>query len=174
MESEKLSKTERAAIAFRAGRLAFESGAYRQSVDDLERAVADTPVHLRRGGEVRLWLVNAYQAAGQGQDAIALCQRLCGHGDLEIRRQSKSLLYILQAPKLERPAEWMTQIPDLGGLSVSAPQDRKGSNPIKKGDPDAEWEAKLAAETNVTAFNDGFIWVVLGGTLLLLAGVIWL
>ncbi|HEY9824525.1 MAG TPA: hypothetical protein V6D19_03695, partial [Stenomitos sp.] len=51
--------------------------------------------------------------AGQRDEALALCRQLQTHGDRETRQQSRRLLYILEAPKLQSRAEWLTQIPDL-------------------------------------------------------------
>ncbi|MGP0128668.1 MAG: hypothetical protein ACTMUB_05210 [cyanobacterium endosymbiont of Rhopalodia musculus] len=57
------------------------------------------------GGEVQMWLVTAYQAVGRLHHAITLCQTLTCHPCSDIRKQSKEILYILQAPKLKRPEE---------------------------------------------------------------------
>jgi hypothetical protein len=64
-----------------------------------------------------MWLVNAYNAVGDQAKAEGLCEKLLRHPDLETRRQAKNLLYILKAPQLKRPGNWMTQIPDLGAIA---------------------------------------------------------
>ncbi|NEQ28041.1 MAG: hypothetical protein F6K28_55440, partial [Microcoleus sp. SIO2G3] len=85
---------------YQAGKTAFERGDYRQSVQALEKAVSLVARNTRVGGEMQFWLVTAYQAAEQQQEAIALCEQLTRHPDLQTRQQAKRLLYILKAPRL--------------------------------------------------------------------------
>ena len=103
---------------YQAGKVAFERGQYRESVQHLEKASALVARNSRLGGEVQIWLVTALEAAGQTTDAIALCEQLKRHPDLETSKQARSLLYILQAPQLKRPDQWMTQIPDLATIKT--------------------------------------------------------
>ena len=101
---------------YQSGQIAFERGDYRQAVSSLLAAVAQVQPNTRIGGEVQVWLVTAFEAAGQIPEAKALCQKLSNHPDLETRQASKRLLYIMQAPELTRREEWLTQIPDLSYL----------------------------------------------------------
>lgn len=101
---------------YRAGQIAFERGDYRQAVSSLVAAVAQVQPNTRIGGEVQVWLVTAYEAAGQIPAAKALCQKLASHPDLDTRQASKRLLYIMQAPELIRRDEWLSEIPDLSHL----------------------------------------------------------
>ena len=101
---------------YQAGLAAFEGGQYRQSIEYLEQACELCPSRSRAGGEAQLWLVNAYQAADRWDAAIDLCQQLQHHPYPTISRQAKDLLYILQAPRLQRSPDWLTQIPDLARL----------------------------------------------------------
>ncbi|WP_138506444.1 tetratricopeptide repeat protein [Nostoc sp. PA-18-2419] len=110
-ESIEIAKTR-----YQTGKIAFENGQYRQAVENLEKASALLVHNSRLGGEVDICLVTAYEAAGRTDDAIALCERLKRHPHFEISKQARRVLYILKAPKLKRPSEWMTQIPDLGAL----------------------------------------------------------
>jgi len=112
------------------GKSAFESGQYRQSVGYLEDACKLVSLNSGLGGEVQMWLVNAYQAMGEGESAIALCQSLCAHPYTDTKTQAQRLLYILKAPELQRPKEWMTEIPDLNAKS-SLPVNRRASSPRK-------------------------------------------
>ena len=102
--------------AFAAGRTAFEAGRYRESVQQLEIARALGIRNVRLNGDVQIWLVTAYEANGQRSEAIALCQQLSRHPDLDTRKQSSRLLYILKAPKLATRPEWLVEIPDMATL----------------------------------------------------------
>ncbi len=101
---------------YQAGQIAFERGQYRQAVSCLLAAIAQVQPNTRSGGEVQIWLVTAYEAAGQIPEAKALCQKLANHPDLDTRQASKRLLYIMTAPELIRRDEWLSEIPDLSHL----------------------------------------------------------
>ncbi|WP_299486516.1 hypothetical protein [Acaryochloris sp. IP29b_bin.137] len=112
--------------AYANGREAFEHGCYRESIEWLLQAIALANRNSRIGGEIQLWLVSAYQAAGQQPEAISLCRQLQLHTHWETRKQSKRLLYILEAPQLEKKAEWLTQIPDLSNVDDQDLTERMG------------------------------------------------
>ncbi len=118
-----------------------------------------------------MWLVTAYEAAGQTSEAIALCEQLTRHPDLETSKQGKSLLYILKAPQLKRPEEWMTKIPDLGTIAESDPKDRRGTNPTRKRNPNELPEPIDPSQINTK--DNQFIWVALIALSLLVGGLIW-
>ncbi|QCS49474.1 tetratricopeptide repeat protein [Picosynechococcus sp. PCC 11901] len=103
-------------ILFETGKDAFLQGEYRQSIDYFQRTVANLPPYSRESGEVQLWLVSAYQANNQGEKAIALCRELMTHPFASTSQRAQRQLYILEAPKLERPKEWLTEIPSLDNL----------------------------------------------------------
>jgi tetratricopeptide (TPR) repeat protein len=163
---------------YRAGKAAFERGQYRQSIEYLEEAVDLVAKGTALGGEIQIWLVTAYQAAGQDQQAIALCQKLEAHPDLSIRKQSRRLSYILKAPKLQTRPEWFTQIPDLSTLD-SAEADNKGSSRFtevaKKAPtrPRPQPEPKPIDLSQVNTQDNGFIWIAIGAVVLLLGGLAW-
>jgi tetratricopeptide (TPR) repeat protein len=104
---------QEAMSAYTTGQAAFERGLYRDSVDWFQKALTLISAQSALGGEIQMWLVTAYDAAGQGEEAIALCRQLSTHANLETRQKSKRLLFILEAPKLQSKPEWLTQIPDL-------------------------------------------------------------
>lgn len=167
---------EKFRIEYQAGKVAFERGDYRAAVKHLEAACALMSQNSRSGGEAQTWLVTAYEAAGQKTEAIALCQQLSRHPDIEIRKQGKNLLYILQAPQLKRPAEWMTQIPDLGTLAESDPQDRRGSqstSPSGTSNRDRKKEPEPIDLTQVNTKDNQFIWIALIALILTVGGLIW-
>jgi hypothetical protein len=167
---------EKFRIEYQAGKVAFERGDYRASVKHLEAACALMSGNSRLGGEAQMWLVTAYEAAGQKPEAIALCQQLSRHPDIETRKQGKRLLYILQAPQLVRPAEWMTQIPDLGAIAESDPKDRRGSqtsSATSKRDRKDELELEPADLSQVNTKDNQFVWVALIALLVTIGGLIW-
>ena len=92
------------------GKKSLENGHYKVSIVHLESAkkLADSSTSL--GAEIQILLVTAYQALGKREEAIALCQELIKHPNLQTRQKAKDVLYIIQAPKLQRPAEWMSEI----------------------------------------------------------------
>ncbi len=103
-------------VDYQAGQAAFERGDYRQAVSKFLVAVAQVEPNTQIGGEVQVWLVTAFEAAGQLTEAKALCQKLLAHPNLDTRLASKRMLYIMQAPELVRRDEWLTKIPDLSYL----------------------------------------------------------
>lgn len=124
---------------YQSGKSAFECGKYREAVEELEKAAALLVRNTRLGGDVQIWLATAYEAAGRNDDAIALCEQLKRHPHAEVSKQAKHLQYIWQAPKLKRPQEWMTEIPDFaaldrndGSVKFSANSTKSSSFPATK------------------------------------------
>jgi hypothetical protein len=115
----------------------------------------------------------AYQALGKLPEAINLCRKLTRHPDGELRKQSKQVLFILEAPQLVRPKEWMTEIPDLNQMDantspsiVQAAKNRRRSQP-----PPSVIRFEDTSKMNTQ--DNGFVVVVLLFLLLLLGGTIW-
>lgn len=156
------------------GQDAFDRGRYRTAIEHFEAAVKLIHPNTSLGGEVQIWLVNAYSALDRSPEAIALCQTLTGHPDLEVRKQAKNLLYILQAPQLKRPSNWMSQIPDLSaedGASDRQTYVVAAKDPVRKR-PKPEPEPLDPSQIN--SQDNGFLWVALGGVALVLGGLLWL
>ncbi|MBD0344191.1 MAG: tetratricopeptide repeat protein [Coleofasciculus sp. Co-bin14] len=168
MNSETKEKFQ---IEYQAGKAAFERGDYRAAVKHLEAASALMSRNSRLGGEAQMWLVTAYEAAGQTSEAIALCEQLARHPDLETSKQGKSLLYILKAPQLKRPEEWMTKIPDLGMIAESDPKDRRGTNPTRK--PNTNQLPEPIDPSQINTKDNQFIWVAIIAIRLIVGGLIW-
>lgn len=174
METENL---EQAKLQYQAGKAAFERGDYRQSVQSLEKAVSLVARNTRLGGEMQVWLVTAYEAAGQQAAAIDLCEQISRHPDYTTRKQGKRLLYILRAPRLKTRPEWLTQIPDLGNLEAGD-RDPKGVAAYKptasrpRRSPPAEPEPVDLSQVNTQ--DNQFIWVALGAIALVLGSLFWL
>lgn len=169
-ESLEIVKTE-----YRSGKAAFERGQYRQSVQHLEKAAALVERNSRLGGEVQIWLVTAYEAAGQRTEAIALCKQLESHPSYETRKQGRRLRYILEAPQLKRPPEWMTQIPDLASLPDNEAEIRLGRAAApSKPKPRPRPQQEPVDLSTVNTKDNLFIWVALVAIALTLAGFVWL
>jgi tetratricopeptide (TPR) repeat protein len=167
---------EKFRIEYQAGKAAFERGDYRVAVKHLEAASALMTRNSRLGGEAQIWLAIAYEAAGKQPEAIALCQQLSRHPDLETRKEGKRLLYILQAPKLVRPAEWMTQIPDLGAIAESDPKDRRGAQAsitTSKRNRQDEREREPVDLSQVNTKDNQFVWIALIALALVIGGLLW-
>jgi hypothetical protein len=160
--------------AYQAGCVAFESGQYAQSVRQLEIACGLVDRNSRLGSEISMWLVTAYEAAGQNTDAIELCKQLTRHPRWETRQQAKRLLYILEAPKLNSRPEWLVQIPDLATLDQNqnnafnvSPNSTVNSSEKKK-----EWiDLKPVDSTQVNTKENSFLWVALVGLTLTIIGL---
>ena len=166
---------EAARSRYQEGKQAFERGQYRRAVEALEESMNLTERASRFGGEVQLWLANAYEAAGKQQEAIALCQRLSRHPDPYTRKQGSRLLFILKAPKLRPHPEWITQIPDLNDLEEG--ESRIPAVPVvtkksrrKKAEPEdlppIDW-------SQINTRDNQFIWVALVAIALLCGWLFW-
>lgn len=164
---------------YEAGKTAFERGNYRQSVQFLERASALVESTSRLGGEVQIWLVTAYEAAGARSEAINLCRKLSQHPDLKTRKQGKRLLYILEAPKLKTRPEWLTEIPDLSAIGENESDLDFGRSKFAPATPPKRTEKpSIVPEpvdlSQVNTKDNGFIWLALGATIAIFAGLVWL
>ena len=146
-------------MIFEKGKDAFLQGEYRISRDCFQEAIANVPKASREGGEMRLWLVNAYQANNQMEDAIELCRELTTHSFPQTAGRARRQLYILEAPKLERPKEWLTEIPSMDSLdpAKSLYVEGKRTNVKKELSPE-DFEDLSQIETE----DNSFVWVALG------------
>lgn len=119
--------------------------------------------------------MNAYSAVGRQQEAEALCEALSRHPDLEVRKQGKNLLYILRAPRLQRPASWMTQIPDLGAIDSRDSSFSGGSRYALPAAPprSAPPAPESPDPSQINRRDNGFLWVALVALGLVLAGLAW-
>lgn len=148
---------------YQEGIAAFESGQYRISIAKLEEAIKFIADYSLLGGEAKMWLVNAYLAGGKSEEAIALCQELVTHPHHKIRQNGLDLLYILKAPQLKRPKEWMTEIPDLNSPSeIKSEYSNSSDKKTIKPKPQIE----LIDLSQVNTKDNKFIWIGLILTLL--------
>lgn len=174
VSSDLNTPSEAVAASYQAGKVAFERGQYREAVQQLTKASAQAVPTSQLAGEIQLWLVTAYEAAGQRSEAISLCRQLHSHPDWETRKQSRRLLYILEAPQLSLRPEWLTQIPDLGQVGESDPKDRKGSTLVTPSRPSRPKPQPEPIDLSQVETQDNqFIWIALLATVLLFGSLIW-
>lgn len=162
---------------YQAGKAAFERGQYRQSIEQLEQACALVNRTSRLGGEVHMWLVTAYEAAGKRDEAIALCEIMGRHPDPTTAKQSKRLLYILKAPRLKMRPEWVTPIPDLAALEdnpdTSAGVSSYRPSKVRSPKPRPVEEPAPIDWSQVNTKDNQFIWVALGAIACTIGGLLW-
>lgn len=174
MNSENLELFE---TEYKAGKQAFERGQYRKSLQHLETAREHINLNSRLGGEIQIWLVTVYQAAGKVQEATTLCKQLTHHPSLQTRQQAKRILFILEAPVLRSRPEWLTKIPDLREISESDAKQRRGSGVVSqvKSPPPKPKTTKLEVvdPTKVNTKDNQFVWVALVLIILTLSGLVW-
>lgn len=156
---------------YQAGKQAMETGQYRLSIDNLEAAKDLVAPNSRKGGEAQIWLVTAYQAANQIDQAIALAQELITHPDTQTREQAQRILYIMKAPKLERPKEWMSEIPDLAqadqGASRYVAAKKQSTTP-------SEIKLEYSQTTPTETKDNQFVWFALGLIILIIGSLAWI
>ena len=161
---------------YQSGQIAFERGEYRQAVSYLLAAVAQVQPNTRIGGEVQVWLVTAFEAAGQIPEAKALCQKLSNHPNLDTRQASKRLLYIMQAPELTKRDDWLTQIPDLSHLEDAQGNSGVNRTPTVSAPPPPRSLEERYPPVDLSQVNtkeNGFISIALILTMITLVGL-WL
>lgn len=158
---------------FQNGKVAFENGKYREAIENLETARDLVELNTRLGGDIQIWLATAYEAAGRNEEAVELCEKLKRHPHYETSKEAKRLHYILKAPRLQRPKEWMTEIPDFSKVREN---EEKATIPLRTNKSSKE---KVATEpefidlSQVNTKDNGFIWVALIGIALTLGGLVW-
>lgn len=157
---------------YRAGKEALERGQYRTSIEYLEAAKELVSPYSRPGGEVRVWLVTAYQAANKLEEAIALAQELLAHPNAQTREQAQHILYIIKAPILERPREWMSEIPDLAKADSGA--SRYVTANKKMAIKPAEKELEDLEPSPVDPEDNKFIWFAAILVCIIVGYLVWL
>ena len=156
---------------YQLGQKALENGKYKVSITNLQLAKELVGFSSNKGAEVQMLLATAYQAVGQRQEAIALCQELTTHPNGLIRQKAKDVLYIIQAPELQRPLEWMSEIPDLS--SEETPKARYVTTKSKKSPPKKDNELP-PIDPQANTEDNQFIWFALIIAILTIGGLVWL
>lgn len=161
---------EKILISYEMGKKSLENGKYKVSISHLESAKKLADPHTRLGAEIQILLVTAYQAIGKREEAIALCQELSKHPNLQTRQKAKDVLYIIQAPKLQRPAEWMSEIPALGDEQAIKAQYVSAKKQPKK--PDSTLELPEIDPSQIETKDNQFTWFALAIAILTIGGLI--
>lgn len=161
---------ESAQQAYEMGRVAFERGDYREAIAALEEAKSQAAGSSPLGGEVQIWLVTAYEAAGKRDEALSLCETLKNHPDWHTRKQARRLLEILKAPQLNRRSEWNTTIPDLSAMDESDRLYRRGTGTTQVKPPKPQEELEPVDLSSVETEDNRFLWVALAAISLIIGG----
>ena len=162
---------EKFRLYYQAGKNALERGKYRISIENLEKALETIGFSSPMGGDTQMLLITAYQAVGNREKAIALCQELTTHPQMITRKKASEVLYIIQAPELKRPETWMSKIPDLSKSDQTNPQYVTAKKTPRKARSKTEPEIDLS---QVETEDNKFLWFALILTALTCTGLIWL
>ncbi len=165
-------KKAQADAAITAGQALFERGRYKRAIAEFKLALALSNPVGARGGEIQIWLVNAYIASGDEATGLALCRKLIVHPDLDTKQQSKRMLYILEAPELEMKPEWVTKIPALGEFDDDT-KIRYAQRAKKKRRSKAKPEPEPIDLSQVNTEDNQFVWIGLAGVILTMLGLFW-
>jgi hypothetical protein len=151
----------------------FESGNYQQAIALLERARALAILETVLGGEILIWLANAYDAAGKTDEAIALCRGLSKHPVGDVRKSARYILRILTAPPLSKLEGVTSEVPILQFPDTyqSAPVARSTSQTNNSQKPFREVSLEKPNTDSGNSTNQ-FLWFAIATTILLLA--LWL
>jgi len=96
-----------------AAEAAISRGDYGQSLALLEPLAKSHPLPQAEGARIRMLMVTAWMGQGNEQKALATCRILTRCKDPELRQNAKQLLIVLEAPSLQRPANWSIHLPNL-------------------------------------------------------------
>jgi hypothetical protein len=150
----------------------FERGQYRQVLEQVRQAQSRYP----QSGKLRLWQALAQEALGQTQEAILLAQTLLRNPDPEVAQQARYILGIWQAPRLRRPPEWLSEIPDLSQLGEAEPPEHRLAyrQPRPKSSQPSSTAHATDASSGADRFDTKLVWVLIGILSALLAVLAWL
>ena len=165
--SEEISVEQIASELYQEGVSNFEGGNYQQAIAMLERARALAVLETTLGGEILIWLANAYDAVGKTEEAIAICRSLKKHSVNSVRKSARYMLGILTAPQLSRLEGVVSEVPILES------PDTYQSKPVARAKSSSDTEKKPFREVSLekpnTESNNNFLWFAIAISLLLLA-----
>ncbi|HJN36439.1 MAG: DUF3153 domain-containing protein [Prochlorococcus sp.] len=111
---------------------ALARGDYGQCLAWLQPLADRYPLPSNEGAEIRMLMITAWMGQGDEQKALDTCRLLSRCPDPDLRQNAKQLLSVLEAPSLERPANWSIQLPALdlnpmtgNGQAISRQRQRK-------------------------------------------------
>jgi hypothetical protein len=175
----KPTPTELAQRDLELAKRAFEGGRYRTAIAALEGAMGLASPGTLLHGEVAIWLVTAYEAAGDRELARQLCEKTTKHPQWDSRKEAKRLLYILKAPVLRSRDDWQAKIPDLENLEPKTDGQKWAApkspaiRPARAAPTPKGYQIAPLPDPDVAREDRAFVWVVLGAIGVLLAGLTW-
>ncbi len=167
---EEISAEQIASELYQEGVSNFESGNYQQAIALLERARALAILETALGGDILVWLANAYDANGRTDDAIALCRDLKKHPISDVRKSARYMLGILTAPQLGKLEGVVSEVPILQFSDTY--QSKPAARSKSQGDLNQKPFREVSLEkpnTNSSASINNFLWFAIAISLLLLA-----
>ena len=109
-----------------AAEAAISRGDYGQCLALLEPLAKSHPLTDAEGAKIRMLMVTAWMGQGNEQKALATCRILTRCKDPELRQNAMQLLIVLEAPSLQRPANWSIHLPNLA-MSATTTASRPSS-----------------------------------------------
>ncbi|MCL1492224.1 MAG: hypothetical protein M1G31_15945 [Pseudanabaena sp. Salubria-1] len=164
---EEVSAEQLASQLYQEGVSNFENGNYQKSIALLERARALAVVETTLGGEILIWLANAYDAVGKTEEAVAICRSLKKHPVNSVRKSARYMLGILTAPQLSKLEGVVSEVPIL--QSPDTYQSKPVARSKSSGDTERKPFREVSLEKPNTNSSNNFLWVAIASSLLLLA-----
>eukprot|EP00238_Polyblepharides_amylifera_P012009 CAMPEP_0196597670 /NCGR_PEP_ID=MMETSP1081-20130531/92445_1 /TAXON_ID=36882 /ORGANISM="Pyramimonas amylifera, Strain CCMP720" /LENGTH=258 /DNA_ID=CAMNT_0041923155 /DNA_START=108 /DNA_END=884 /DNA_ORIENTATION=+ len=135
MEREALERVATGDKLYKLGKLAYERGAYSNSVSALEEALTIVNPNSSDGGEAQLWLALALEACGRNDEVGPIYRKLeRGHPSPVVRKKAQELRYIFEAPALkinENERVKIKTLDDMDSYGAYKPMIRQRSRKIK-------------------------------------------
>tara|TARA_Y100001968_G_scaffold305954_1_gene322358 strand:- start:4109 stop:4594 length:486 start_codon:yes stop_codon:yes gene_type:complete len=104
--------------AFTEAEASIERGDYTKCLTILKPLSEIHPLNSLEGDHIRMLMVTAFMGQGEEKKALNTCRLLAKSHNSELRQEAKQLLSILEAPSLERPANWSVHIPKINLASL--------------------------------------------------------
>ena len=92
---------------------ALDRGDYAQSLTLLDALAKKYPPTNQEGARIGMLMVTALIGQGDNEKAISTCRQITRCKDKQLSESAKQILSILEAPSLDRPANWSIQLPNL-------------------------------------------------------------
>ena len=162
---EEVSAEQLASQLYQEGVSNFENGNYQKSIALLERARALAVVETTLGGEILIWLANAYDAVGKTEEAVAICRSLKKHPVNSVRKSARYMLGILTAPQLSKLEGVVSEVPIL--QSPDTYQSKPVARSKSSGDTERKPFREVSLEKPNTNSSNNFLWVAIASSLLL-------
>jgi tetratricopeptide (TPR) repeat protein len=156
---------------FQAGIFSFERGEYQSAIAQFQQALSQVNAKTQIGGEIQIWLANAYDATGNDTKAIEICRRLKTHSDRDVRKSANYVLGILSAPKLNQLKDAVSTIPSLQNLDLSDSPEAASSKSVVNLNQDQELPLTDTNNSVSQPQNSWFIWIT--SAIILAALMVW-